>query len=76
MVAVAWWLMVTLLLTNLCTHILHVPIFMCIHILHWVLLSNCESVCVCVCVLNMPVFDIDHQGLFFTWNERVHKQNK
>lgn len=24
----------------------------------------------------MPVFDIDHQGLFFTRNERVHKQNK
>lgn len=23
-------------------------IFMCIHIWHWVLLSNCESVCVCI----------------------------
>lgn len=72
MVVVAWWLMVTLLLTNLCTHILHV--YLCVFTFdieyYWVIVR------LCVCVLNMPVFDIDHQGLFFTWNERVHKQNK
>lgn len=73
MVAVAWWLMVTLLLTNLCTHIF-IHVYLCVFTFdieyYWVIVS------VCVCVLNMPVFDIDHQGLFFTWNERVHKQNK